>query len=221
MFKSIGERVFKLVVGLFVCSIGIIMTINSNLGMQPWDVLHQGIANRLGITIGTAAIIVAAITMIADFLLGDNIGWGTVANMILVGFFMDFILYTGFIPEAGNILTGSALLIGGLVVLAFGMVFYMDSGLGSGPRDGLMVCLQKKTGKSANIVKVAMDMSALVMGVLLGGSVGIGTVISAFGLGYAIKVVFKLCKFDGTKVENRYIIDDIKYIRNVATDRTR
>lgn len=216
MLKVIISKIFKLVGGLFICSIGIVMTINANLGMQPWDVLHRGLSNKLGITIGTATIIVAALTMIADFILGDNIGWGTVANMILVGLFMDMLIYSGFIPEATGLVSGIALLILGLIILAFGMVFYMDSGLGSGPRDGLMVCLQKKTKKSANVVKIAMDMTALVIGILLGGSVGIGTVISAFGLGSAIKVVFKICKFDGTKVENRYIIDDIKYLKKVS-----
>ena len=194
MFKTIGSKVAKLVIGLFICSIGIVMTINANLGMQPWDVLHQGLSNKLGITIGTATIIVAALTMIADFVFGDNIGWGTVANMVLVGLFMDMIIYSGYIPTSSSLVSGLALLIGGLIVLSFGMVLYMDSGLGSGPRDGLMVCLQKKTGKSANVVKVTMDISALAIGILLGGKVGIGTIISAFGLGLAIKVVFKACR---------------------------
>lgn len=216
MFKTIGLKVAKLVIGLFVCSIGIVMTINANLGMQPWDVLHQGLSNKLGITIGTATIIVAALTMIADFVFGDNIGWGTVANMVLVGLFMDMIIYSGYIPTSSSLVSGLTLLIGGLIVLSFGMVLYMDSGLGSGPRDGLMVCLQKKTGKSANVVKVTMDITALAIGILLGGKVGIGTIISAFGLGLAIKVVFKACRFDGTKVENRYIIDDIRYIKRVS-----
>lgn len=176
----------------------------------------SGLSNKLGITIGTATIIVAALTMIADFVFGDNIGWGTVANMVLVGLFMDMIIYSGYIPTSSSLVSGLALLIGGLIVLSFGMVLYMDSGLGSGPRDGLMVCLQKKTGKSANVVKVTMDISALVIGILLGGKVGIGTIISAFGLGLAIKVVFKACRFDGTKVENRYIIDDIRYVKRVS-----
>ncbi|TQQ84823.1 hypothetical protein EXD82_04145 [Peptacetobacter hominis] len=221
MFKNISERITKLVVGLFICSVGIIMTINSNLGMQPWDVLHRGISQKFGITIGTASIIVAALTMLAGLLLGNNIGWGTVCNIILVGFFMDFLLYTGWIPLGTGIVSGLILLIGGLIVMSFGMVVYMDSALGSGPRDGLMVCLQKKTGKTENVVKVTMDVAALAAGVLLGGQVGIGTVISAIGLGYAIKIVFKLCHFDGTRVENRYIVDDIKFIKGVASDKIR
>lgn len=221
MLKVIISKIIKLVGGLFICSVGIVMTINANLGMQPWDVLHRGLSNKLGITIGTATIIVAALTMIADFILGDNIGWGTVANMVLVGLFMDMLIYSGFIPKATGLVSGLILLILGLIILAFGMVFYMDSGLGSGPRDGLMVCLQKKTKKSANVVKITMDITALAIGILLGGSVGIGTVISAFGLGLAIKVVFKICKFDGTKVENRYIIDDIKYLKKVSENITK
>ncbi|WP_300275968.1 YczE/YyaS/YitT family protein [Peptacetobacter sp.] len=221
MFKTIISKLVKLVGGLFICSVGIVMTINANLGMQPWDVLHRGISDKLGITIGTATIIIASLTMIADFILGDNIGWGTVANMVLVGLFMDMIIYSGLIPEANTILSGLLLLIFGLLILSFGMVFYMDSGLGSGPRDGLMVCLQKKTGKSANIVKVSMDITALVIGILLGGKVGIGTIISAFGLGLAIKIVFKICKFDATEVENRYIVDDIKYVKNLSNNMTK
>lgn len=221
MLKTIISKIIKLVGGLFICSVGIVMTINANLGMQPWDVLHQGLSNKFGITIGMATIIVAALTMIADFIFGDNIGWGTVANMVLVGLFMDMIIYSGFIPEANEVASGITLLILGLLILSFGMVFYMDSGLGNGPRDGLMVCLQKKTGKSANTVKITMDIIALAIGILLGGKVGVGTIISAFGLGIAIKIVFKICRFDATKVENRYIVDDIRYVRNMANNITK
>ncbi|MCI9995939.1 YczE/YyaS/YitT family protein [Clostridioides difficile] len=213
MLQKVLWKFLKLVVGLFICSVGIVLTINCNLGLSPWDVFHQGLSNHIGITIGTASIIVGSIVVIADVVLGENVGWGTVFNMLLIGFFMDLLLYSNLIPEADSLFVGIIMLILGLVLLAVGMVFYMGSGLGSGPRDGLMVALQKKTGKSLKLIRGTIEVGALIVGFLLGGKVGIGTIISAFGLGYFTQMVFGLFKLDCSKIKHRFIVDDIKFIK--------
>ncbi|MCG6522544.1 hypothetical protein K6U39_19705, partial [Vibrio parahaemolyticus] len=102
MLQKVLWKFLKLVVGLFICSVGIVLTINCNLGLSPWDVFHQGLSNHIGITIGTASIIVGSIVVIADVVLGENVGWGTVFNMLLIGFFMDLLLYSNLIPEADS-----------------------------------------------------------------------------------------------------------------------
>ena len=209
MLQKVLWKFLKLVVGLFICSVGIVLTINCNLGLSPWDVFHQGLSNHIGITIGTASIIVGSIVVIADVVLGENVGWGTVFNMLLIGFFMDLLLYSNLIPEADNLFVGIIMLILGLVLLSVGMVFYM----GSGPRDGLMVAIQKKTGKSLKLIRGTIEVGALIVGFLLGGKVGIGTIISAFGLGYFTQMVFGLFKLDCSKIKHRFIVDDIKFIK--------
>ncbi|MCC0634080.1 hypothetical protein KGF48_16740 [Clostridioides sp. ZZV15-6388] len=213
MLQKVLWKFSKLVLGLFICSIGIVLTINCNLGLSPWDVFHQGLSNHVGITIGTASIIVGSIVVIADVILGENVGWGTVFNMLLIGFFMDLLLYTNLIPKTDSVLIGIIMLILGLGLVALGMVFYMGSGLGSGPRDGLMVALQKKTGKSLNLIRGTIEVGALIVGFFLGGKVGIGTIISAFGLGYLTQILFNLFKLDCSKIKHRFIIDDIKFIK--------
>lgn len=213
MLQKVLWKFLKLVIGLFICSIGIVLTINCNLGLSPWDVFHQGLSNHIGITIGTASIIVGSMVVIADIILGENVGWGTVFNMLLIGFFMDLLLFSNLIPKTDSLIIGIIMLISGLILTGLGMVFYMGSGLGSGPRDGLMVALQKRTGKSMNLIRGIIEVGALIVGYFLGGKVGIGTVISAFGLGYFTQILFNLFSLDCSKIKHRFIIDDIKYIR--------
>lgn len=213
MLKNIVYKFIKLIIGLFICSVGIVCSINANLGLAPWDVLHQGISNHMGITIGTASIIIGIIVVITDILLGENLGWGTIVNMICVGLFMDLILASKLIPIAENAITGIIMIIISMTLMGFGMAMYMSSGLGSGPRDGMMVALEKLTKKPVSFVRGAMEVAALAIGYLLGGQVGIGTLINAFALGYFIKITFKICNVDSSKIKHRFIIDDIRYIK--------
>ena len=104
--------------------------------------------------------------------------------------------------------------------MAFGMVLYIGCGLGSGPRDGMMVAFQKRTNKSVKLIRCVMELGALTIGYLLGGSAGIGTVITAIGLGYFIQIIFKLFGFKTENVVHRFILDDINYIRLYITKDT-
>ena len=210
------KRVLKftrLFIGFVVCALAIVFMINANLGLSPWDVLHEGISNKLGITMGMATIVVGIVVVIMDVILGENVGWGTVLNMILVGIFLDIIMFTNMIPVADNLITGIIMLCIGMVLMGFGMVLYLGCGLGSGPRDGMMVAFQKRTNKSIKSIRATMELGALGAGYLLGGTAGIGTVITAIGLGYFIQIVFKICKFKSEDVVHRFIIDDISYVK--------
>ncbi|WP_243113376.1 MULTISPECIES: YczE/YyaS/YitT family protein [unclassified Romboutsia] len=213
--KSVIFRFFKMIVGFCFCALGIVMMINANLGLSPWDVLHEGIYNLTGITMGKASIIIGVIVVIIDIVLGENLGWGTIINMILVGVLMDILMLNNLVPIANNFIPGLIMMLVGMFFMGIGCVLYLGSGFGSGPRDGMMVAIQKRTGKSLTLIRGLMEIIALSVGYFLGGTVGIGTVISALGLGYFIQLTFKLCKFDGTKVQHRYIVDDINYIRNL------
>ena len=207
----------KMIFGFCLCALGIVMTINANLGLSPWDVLHEGIYNMTGMTMGKASILVGTLVVISNIVLGENIGWGTIINMVLVGILMDVLMLNNLVPIANSFTMGFIMMILGMFILGIGCVFYLGAGFGSGPRDGMMVAIQRKTGKSLTLIRGTMEVLALIVGYFLGGTVGIGTVISAFGLGYCMDIAFKLCKFDGTEAKHRYIIDDINYIKSILS----
>ncbi|HSQ88878.1 hypothetical protein [Romboutsia sp.] len=206
-------KFIRLFTGFFVCSLSIAFMINANLGLSPWDVLHQGISNKIGITIGSATICVGLIVVVLDVMLGENVGWGTVLNMMFIGVFLDLILFSNLVPVANSMMMGIIMLCIGMTLMGFGLVLYIGSGLGSGPRDGMMIAFQKRTNKSVKLIRGVMELGALIVGYFLGGSIGIGTVITAIGLGYFIQIIFKICNFKSENVKHRFIIDDINYIR--------
>lgn len=203
----------RLFLGFFVCSVGIVMTINANLGLAPWDVLHQGVANLMGITIGKANIVLGVIIITINALFGENIGWGTVLNMIFIGIFIDFLMLNHLIPVFTHIVPRFLMMFLGMLTLGYGCVLYMGVGAGTGPRDGLMVGLTKRTGKSVRLIKNSVESSAVILGFFLGGTVGVGTAVMALTGGFFLQFAFKTANFDVTGVKHRYIVDDIKDIK--------
>lgn len=202
-------KVLRMFAGFFMCAYGTICVINSGLGAAPWDVFHQGVSYRTGVTIGMASIIVGLLIVIIDTLLGEKIGIATVLNMVFIGIFMDIIAFNNMAPLPKNQVTGLITLVVGMIFLSLGTVFYMGCGLGSGPRDGLMVALQKKTKKPVKLIRGCIELGALVIGIILGGKAGIGTIIAALGLGYIMQIVFKICKFDSSKINHKSVEDNI------------
>ena len=215
--KGMMFRIIRLFIGLFVCSVGIVMTINANLGLSPWDVFHQGFANKVGITIGQAAILVGVFFVILDSVLGEKLGWGTIFNMIFIGLFMDILMINNIIPICQSFISGLIMILLGMFIIGIGCYLYMGAGLGSGPRDGLMLALTKRTNKSVQFLTNAIQLFALVGGYFLGGYVGIGTLITSLSYGYFIQLAFKIFKFDVSKVNMRFIDDDIKLIKEIIS----
>lgn len=211
--KKIGLSFIRLFIGYFVCAIGMVMTINANLGVSPWDVLHQGIGNVTGLTLGKANIIVGFTIIIIDIILGQNIGWGTIFNMTTIGVFIDFLMRNQLIPIFDSFLPSLLMMIVGMLILGYGVFIYIGAGYGAGPRDGLMVALTKITKKSVRFVKNSVEILALTVGYFLGGSVGIGTAIMSILGGYFFQFAFKTVNFNVSEVNHRWIKDDINYIK--------
>ncbi len=211
-------KYLKLFLGLFVCSLGIIIIIKSNLGFSPWDVLHQGISKITNITIGQASIFVGFIVITLDFFLGERIGSGSILNIIFFGTFMDLILYLDIVPLSNNLFIGVFMMFLGIFVLSLGCYLYISTGLGCGPRDALMVALTKKTKFSVGTVRNVIEISVLITGYLMGGYAGVGTIITAIFTGSFIQGVFKLFKFDVKSVIHRDVKTEVillkKYIVN-------
>ena len=215
------KSIARLFLGYFVCAIGIVMTINANLGLAPWDVFHQGLSNVFGITIGKAHIIAGLTILVISSLLKEKVGWGTLFNMIFVGTFVDFLMFNHLIPIFDSFILSFIMMLLGMLVLGFGCYLYISVGWGSGPRDGLMIALVKKAKKSVRLIKNSQEIIAVIIGYLLGGSVGIGTLVMAITGGYFMQFAFKVCKFDVNRIQHRFIDDDIRYIKEVLKSKGR
>lgn len=211
--KKVVISFIRLFIGYFVCAIGMVMTINANLGVAPWDVLHQGLGNVTGLTIGKANIMVGLTIIIIDIVLGQNIGWGTIFNMTTIGVFIDILMSNNLIPIFDSFLPSLLMMILGMLILGYGVFIYIGAGYGAGPRDGLMVALTIITKKSVRFVKNSVEILALIVGYFLGGSVGIGTAIMSILGGYFFQFAFKTVKFNVSEVKHRWIKDDIIFIK--------
>lgn len=212
-------RLVRMVAGLFFFAVGIVMTINANIGLAPWDVFHQGLSNVLGITMGQASIIVGATVVAGDYFLGEKIGLGTLGNMVLIGLFIDFLMLNNLIPQMQVFGAGVIQMVVGLFVIGVASVLYIGAGMGCGPRDGLMVALLKKTGRSVSLIRGILEGGALVLGWLLGGTAGVGTVITAFLTGPMVQLAFKVLRFDVKAVQHSYLNDDVKALGKVLRGR--
>lgn len=207
------QRIIRLFLGLFLFAVGIVLTINANLGLAPWDVFHQGIVYLTGITMGQASIGVGIILVIINAALGERVGWGSLGNMLFIGLFMDLIMLNYLIPIAADLVSGLIMMFLGMFIVGVASYFYIGAGLGSGPRDGLMIALTKKTNRSVRFIRNSIEISALIVGYLLGGFVGIGTLIMSVALGYIIQFIFKLFRFNVKQVQHRFIDDDVRFLR--------
>jgi uncharacterized membrane protein YczE len=184
--NQLTTRLPRLLVGLVLFGIGIAVMVVANLGLSPWEVLHQGISRNTGIPIGTVGILTGIVVLVLWIPLKERIGIGTILNVILIGLVVDLTLWL--MPETIELLwLRWALMLGGTVVIAFGSGLYIGAGLGPGPRDGLMMGLQRK-GINVGIARIGIEVSVLIIGWLMGGTVGIGTVVFAFGVGPLVAV---------------------------------
>ena len=200
--KQFYNRLLLLTWGLLLYALGIAVTLNANVGYAPWEMFHVGLAKTMGISIGTASIIVGVIIGIIAVLLGEKLGFGTILNMVLIGIFLDMILQFQLIPIADNMIMGIAMLIVGLFIIALASYYYIKSGFGAGPRDSLMVALTRKTGLPVGACRGIIELIAVCVGWMLGGLLGIGTIISAFAIGFCIQMTFKWLAFDATEVKH-------------------
>ncbi|MDH5372453.1 MAG: hypothetical protein OEX97_05880 [Acidimicrobiia bacterium] len=176
------RRLPRLMFGLFLFGLGLAFMVIADLGLAPWEVMHQGISNRTGIPIGTVGIITGLIVLLAWFPIGERFGIGTLANVIFIGIVIDVSLWL--LPDrlGSPVLRWIAMLVG-LVLVAIGSGYYIGVHLGPGPRDGLMTGLSRRTGRPIGFVRAVIELSVLAIGWLLGGTVGAGTVAFAFGIG--------------------------------------
>ena len=208
--KHLYIRLLNMTVGLLLTALGIILTIKANIGYAPWEVFHVGLSNTIGLSFGVTTIIVGIVIVIIVTMLGEKLGFGTIASMVMTGVFADIILILNIIPIAKNFAIGVIMLIAGLFIISLGTYFYIKTAFGVGPRDNLMVVLARKTKLPVGICRIIVEFFVTLIGWLLGGMVGIGTVISVIAIGFCIQITFRLFNFDVTAVKHEALGDTFK-----------
>jgi len=174
------RRLAQLFIGLALYGLGIALQVASGLGNDPWDTLHQGLARQTGLSIGAWIIIAGALVMLLWIPLRQRPGIGTVGNVALVGVFADLFLWL--LPDPHGLPLRSAYLVAAILVGGFATGCYIGAGLGPGPRDGLMTGLAAR-GHSVRVVRTGIELTVLLLGWLLGGTVGVGTLLYAVTIG--------------------------------------
>lgn len=181
----LAQRIIRCVIGLALFGIGISLIIDARIGLPPWDVFHQGVAERVGRSIGTVIIATGAVLMLLWIPLRQRPGIGTILNAIEIGLVAN--LTIALLPQPDSIYLRVPMMLTGIVVTAIGSGLYIGSGLGPGPRDGLMTGLASR-GVPLRIARTGIEVVVLVVGWLLGGQVGIGTVAFALLIGPLVQV---------------------------------
>ena len=183
-FKPKLETLLYLCLGLVLFGFGEGLLIVSGIGASPWNVLHQGVAVSLGLTVGTIAFLVSFLVLLLWYFLDQKIGMGTIINFIIIAIMIDVTIYYFDKPNEGFI--QMLMVIVGILIIGFGTSMYLIANLGAGPRDGLMTGLQKKTNAPIALVRVCIEIIVVLAGWFLGGIVGIGTLFFALGIGPSV-----------------------------------
>ena len=195
---STTSRYVRLLFGLWMFALGTVLTLRASLGVPPWDVLHDGIRRNTPLSFGVAVIAVGLLLVVVSALAGIRPGPGTIANMILIGTFVDAMLLTGIGAglDGAHMAARVATTVAGIAVVGLGSALYIGANLGAGPRDSLMVAAAKRLGVRVGVARAAVEGSALLAGWLLGGAVGLGTLLFVVGIGPSVDVFFRLFGMD-------------------------
>lgn len=184
------RRITQLLIGLAMYGISLAMFIRAGLGLDPWDVFHQGVAGKIGWSIGTVVVVVSFLVLLLWIPLRQMPGFGTLANAVLVGVFADIGLAV--IPVFSHLGGQIATLAGAVVLNGIASACYIGARLGPGARDGLMTGLARRTGWSVRLSRTLIEVVVLGVGWLLGGSVGVGTVVYALAIGPIVQLLLPM-----------------------------
>ena len=185
--RRLPRRLVQLYAGLLLYGVSMALLVRSELGVMPWDVLHQGLARQLGWSLGTLVIVVGALVLLAWIPLRERPGLGTVSNVVVLGLALDGTLAV--LPPSLPLAAQIALVPAGILLNAAATAAYIGVHLGPGPRDGLMTGLVRRTGRSVRVVRTSIEVAVVVTGWLLGGILGLGTVVYALAIGPLVQLL--------------------------------
>lgn len=201
-------------VSLFINGLGVYLTIHANIGAGPWDVFNLGLSKTFGILYGNASITVSLLILLIDIALREPIGIAMFIDAVVVGKAVDFFDSLNLVPTPATIPGSIAMILVGLVIMGYTQFLYMHAALGCGPRDTLLVGLARHISRvPIGAISIGLLSLATFAGYLLGGPVGIGTLICAFCAGPIMQAAFQSVHFDATQVKHQRIFDSVKIIR--------
>ena len=190
------RRLVKLNLGLVLFGVGLWLGLVAELGVGPWDVLTGGLSEQTGVRFGVMAIVVSVVVLLIGIAARVRPGIGTLLNVFVIGAVLDVLLQSPLLEDLDDQPVPLRLLatLGGIATVAAGSALYLGAHLGPGPRDGLMVAIHVRTGWRVGTARAVLECVVLVLGVLLGGPVGVGTLLFALGIGPAVQVAFRVLR---------------------------
>ena len=206
--KKVFREWLQIVGGLLVFSFGVHLTIFANIGLAPWDCLGMGISYHTPLNYGLSMTVMAVVILLIDVSLHERIGYGTIIDALLTGNFVQMYNDLNPLPLNGNLWLGIVLMLVGFVFMALGMWIYMKAAHGCGPRDALLVGLGKRMPKlPIGVVEILLWAAVTLVGWLLGGPVGIGTLLATFGAGAVMQLVYNVIHFEPRDIVHRSVIE--------------
>lgn len=204
-------------IGLFIFAVGIYLTIQANVGVAPWDVLNQGLTKRTGFLYGNVMIMVSLTVIVLDVLMKEPIGMGMLLDTLVVGKTVDLMNRLDLVSPRQTLWSGILLLLAGILLLAIGMRIYMALGLGCGPRDTFLVALCKRFPKlSIGTLNIILWATVTVIGWLLGGQVGPGTIVSVIAMGPVLNALCRMTHFNAADVVHQNLLKTLLILAGKA-----
>lgn len=199
--RNLRRRLVQLVGGLTLFGVGIALMLRSRLGLPPWDVLHQGLTEQFGMTVGVWSIIVSFLVLLLWLPLHERYGLGTILNAIIIGVVIDVAALV--VPEPGAVWVEVVMLTAGILLIGLASGMYIGANLGPGPRDGLMTAIARR-GLSIRMTRWALEITVLIAGILMGGTFGVGTVAFALLIGPLVQLFLPRWSIDTGRPEDAW-----------------
>ena len=212
-FKPISS-LFRIIFGLVIYSFGVYLTIYANIGLAPWDCLGMGITKHTPLNYGSSMVLIGVCAIVIQLILRERIGFATLFDALITGRLIQFFIDISPYPENHSLWLGIVFMLFGFLFIALGMYVYMKAEQGCGPKDGLLIAIGKRMPKiPIGVVEMLLWTAVTFAGWLLGGSVGIGTVISTFGAGAVMHLFFDVIGFEPRKMEHKSVIETIRILK--------
>lgn len=220
MRKTVIRQWLTIILGLLVFSAGVHLTIFANIGLAPWDCLGMGISYHTPLNYGLSVTALSLLVLGIDLLMREKIGYGTILDAVLTGNFIQMFNDLNPLPKNEDLGSGILIMTIGLAVMAVGMMIYMKGAQGCGPRDSLLLGIGKRMRKIPfGYVEILLLAVVLLIGWLLGGPVGIGTLIGTFGAGIVMQIIYSALKFEPREIIHQSVTETTRLLRESAADR--
>ena len=215
---SLVFRLIRVVAGLVLFALGLHLMVRANIGLAPWEALSMGLSEHIGLTYGRTIQIVGVIIVGIDLLIREKIGLGTLIDALEVGFVLDLLEAWSPLPMCQSIWSSCAMAVAAMFVLGLGEMVYMSGGLSCGPRDALMVGVGRWLRKyPISVARCLLQGTVVILALLIGGPIGVGTFLFAFGSGPISQIVYDLFRFEPRDVEHEGIIESLQRLRRLGS----